>query len=180
MPGAEPTRATVEILEIICSSEKGNSPKFQGICWRLKKALLIFLILNFKKWTEVIFFYFRFLRGSTSKIGYNDFLLNAESLLVVFAAMLCAVESFQFNCNVESLRLCSITWGSTLGWRMSPLWKLSPTIKLDTPVSTVGCHHRHGHRHHNHSYHSQHHHRHLYNHHYLHHHPHHYGNRHIQ
>ena len=33
MPSAEPTRATVEILEIICSSEKENSPKFQEICW---------------------------------------------------------------------------------------------------------------------------------------------------
>ena len=40
--------------------------------------------------------------------------------------------------NVESLRLCSITWGSNcMGWRMFPLWKLSPAIKPDTEVSTA-------------------------------------------
>ena len=41
------------------------------------------------------------------------------------------------QCCIESLRLCSITSGSSMGWRMLPLWKLSPTIKSDTPVSTV-------------------------------------------
>ena len=41
------------------------------------------------------------------------------------------------QCCIESLRLCSITSGSSMGWRMLPLWKLSPTIKSDTLVSTV-------------------------------------------
>ena len=107
----------------------------------------------------------------SSSSSTSDFYVEARQrlVIVIFCSLqrvcwfsspqCCAVEYFQFNRNVESLRLCSITWGSTLGWRMSPLWKLSPTIKLDTPVSTVGCHHRRGRSHHNHNFHSQHHHR---------------------
>ena len=39
---------------------------------------------------------------------------------------------YSLQCCIESLRLCSITFGSSMGGRMLPLWKLSATIKPDT------------------------------------------------